>query len=104
DPAWWCRVVRGLDLDAAIEMHGAHPVAVITKRLDWQRLERRPLLGKHDGDLPLRRAVDARIGPVGLPAIEVGLCLIERLEAEAAERRLLRVADPSFDLPLPIRI
>ena len=34
DPAWWRRVVRGFDFDAAIEMHGAHAEAVVAKRLD----------------------------------------------------------------------
>ena len=34
-----------------------------------QRAERRPLLGKHGGDLPLGGAVDPGIRPVGLPAI-----------------------------------
>ncbi len=84
DPAGRRAVVRGLDFDAAIEMHRALAVAVIAKRFERQRPERRPLLGKHRGDLALRRAVDARVGPARLPAIEVRLRLLERLEAEAS--------------------
>ena len=37
NPAGRGRVVRGVDLDAAVEMHGPYAVAVIPKRLDRQR-------------------------------------------------------------------
>ena len=62
--------------------------------------QRRLLLGKHRGDLALRRAVDARVRPVRIPAIEIGLRLVERLEAHPVQRRLLRVADPRLRLSL----
>src|SRR5829696_6341456 len=91
DPAGRRAVVRGLDFDAAIEVHRSIAVPVIAKRFNWERPEGRLLLGKHDRDLPLRRAVDTRVGPARLPAVQIGLRLLERLEAEAAERRLLRV-------------
>ena len=104
DPAWGRRVVRGVDFDAAIEMHRAHAEAVVAKRLDRQRLQRRALLRKHLGDLTLRGAVDPRVGPVRLPAIEIGLRLFERLETLALQRRLLRVADARFDLALTVGI
>ena len=104
DPAGRRAVVRGLDFDAAIEMHGPHAEAVIAKRLERERAERGLLLGKHRGDLALRRAVDARVGPVRFPAIEIRLRLLERLEAQAAQRRLLRVADARFDFALAIGI
>ena len=100
DPAGRRAVVRGLDFDAAIEVHRAFAVAVIAKRFERERPERGLLLGKHRRDLPLRRAVDARIGPARLPAIQIRLRLLERLEAQASERRLLRVADAGFDLAL----
>ena len=48
--------------------------------------------------------MDARVGPALAPAIEVRLRLLERLEAEAPERRLLRVPDPGFHLALAIGI
>ena len=78
--------------------------AVVAKRFDGQRAERRPFLRKHHGDLALRRAVDARIGPVRLPAVQVRLRRLERLEAQALQRRLLRVADAGFDFPFAVRI
>jgi len=58
--------------------------AVIAKRFERERAERRLLLSKHRGDLALRGAMNARVGPVGFPAIEIRLRLIERLEAEPA--------------------
>jgi len=64
----------------------------------------RSLFGKHRGDLPLGGAVDARVGPAGIPVIEVGLGVLEALEAQALERRALGVPDPRLDFPLPIRI
>jgi hypothetical protein len=48
--------------------------------------------------------VDARVGPVRLPAIQIHLRLIERLEAEPAEWRLLRVPDAGFDFALAVGI
>jgi hypothetical protein len=104
DPARRGRVVRGLDFDAAIEVDRAHAEAVVAKGLHRQGLQAGPLLGKHRGDLALRRPVDARVGPVGLPAIEIRLRLRQRLKALAVQRRLLRVADPGFDLALAIGI
>ena len=77
---------------------------VIAKRLEGQRPERGPFLGKHHGDLALRGAMDARVGPVRVPAIEIGLRRLDRLEALALQRRLLRVADAGFDFAFPIGI
>ena len=104
DPAGRRAVVGGGDLDAAVEMHGAAAVFVVAERLERQRAEGRTLLGEHGGDLALRRAVDAGVGPALLPAVQVGLGGVELLEAEATERRLLGVADGSLDLALPIRV
>ena len=83
DPAGRRRVVRALDLDAAVEVHGPLAEGVVAKGLDRQRLQRRLLLGEHRRDLALRRAVDPRVGPPLLPAIQVRLRLLERLEAHA---------------------
>jgi len=76
----------------------------IAKRLQRQRPQGGPLLGKHRGDLALGGAVDTGVGPAGVPAIEIPPGLVERLEAQALERRALRVADRRLDLPLAIRI
>ncbi|PYO27555.1 MAG: hypothetical protein DMD86_17735, partial [Candidatus Rokuibacteriota bacterium] len=85
-------VVGVRDLDAAVEMDRARAELVVAKRLDGERQEGGPLLGEHGGDLALGRAVDARISPAGIPAVEVGLRLVEPLEAQALERPL-RVVD-----------
>ena len=49
DPAWRGAVVRGLDLHAAIEVHGADAETVIAKRLEWKWTEGGSLLSKHGG-------------------------------------------------------
>ena len=56
----------------------------------------RLLLRKHHGHLPLRRPVNARIRPARFPAIQICLGLLERLEAEAAQRRFLRPSGARF--------
>ena len=48
--------------------------------------------------------MDAGVGPARVPAIEIGLRLVERLEAQPLQRRLLRVADARFDFPFAIGI
>jgi hypothetical protein len=50
------------------------------------------------------RAVDPRVGPVRVPAIQIGLRLLECLEALTVERRLLGGADARFDFPFAIGI
>ena len=75
EPARRRGVVGVLDLDAAVEMDRARAELVVAKRLDRQRPQRRPLLGEHGGDLALGGAVDAGVGPAGVPAVEVGLRL-----------------------------
>ena len=100
EPAGRRRVVGAGHFDAAIEMHGAGPVLVIAKRLDRQGAQDRLLLGEHGGDLTLGGAVDAGVGPARLPAIEIGLGLVERLEAQPLERRFLGMADGRLYLAL----
>ena len=48
--------------------------------------------------------MDAGVGPAFFPAIQVGLRLVETLEAQAPQRRFLRVADGGFHLPFAIGI
>ena len=48
--------------------------------------------------------MDPRVGPAALPAVQVRLGVVELLEAEAAQGRLLGVADGGLDLALPIGI
>jgi hypothetical protein len=104
DPAGGRAVVGGVDFDAAVEMDRALAVAVIAKRLNREYPQSGLLFGKHRGHLPLGRPMDACVGPVGFPAIQVGLRLVETFEPQAAQRRLLRMPDPGFDFPFAIRI
>ena len=104
DPARRHAVVRGLDFDAAIEVHAARAVAIVAKGLERERLQMRALLRKHRAHLTLGGAVDARVGPARLPLIEVRLRRLNRLEALAAQRRLLRVPDARFHFAFAIRI
>jgi hypothetical protein len=85
-------------------MDGAFAKAVVAKGLERQRAEGRALFRKHHGHLTLRGAVDARVRPVRLPAIEVGLRRLDRLEAGPLQRRFLGVADSGFSFPFPIGI
>jgi hypothetical protein len=48
--------------------------------------------------------MDARIGPVRFPAIEIRLRLVERFEAQPAQGSFLRMPDARFDLALAIGI
>src|SRR5947208_2888178 len=83
----------------ALEVDGAGAERVVAEGGRRERLEMRSLVGKHRGDLPLGGAVDARVGPAGIPVIEVGLGVLEALEAQALERRALGVPDPRLDFP-----
>jgi hypothetical protein len=48
--------------------------------------------------------MDAGVSPPRIPAIEIGLRLLDRLEAQALQWRLLRVADARFDFAFAIGI
>ena len=104
DPAGRRRVVGRGDFDATVEMHGAAAVLVVAERLERQRAERGAFFLEHGGDPALGRAVNARIGPALLPAVQIRLTVVEALEAESAQRRLLGVADSGFDLALAIGV
>src|ERR1035441_1344954 len=77
DPAWGRAVVGRIDFHTAIQVHGALAVLVIAEWLDRQRLQRRPLFSEHGGHLAFGSAVDARVGPVGFPVIQVVLRLLQ---------------------------
>jgi len=85
-------------------MHHALAVLVITKRLEGQRLEEGFFFCEHGRDLPFGGALDAGIGAVGLPMIQIGLRFFQALEAFSLERSFLRVTDSGFDLAFAIRI
>ena len=48
--------------------------------------------------------MDAGIGPALFPVIEIGLSLLQALEALTLERSFLGVADAGFDFTFSIRV
>ena len=102
NPAWWRAVVRGIYFDAAIQIDGPLAVLVIAEGLQRQRLKLGFLFGEHGGDLTFGGAVNARIGPAFLPAVQVSLSFAEAFEAQSAQRSLLRVSDTGLDFSLSI--
>jgi hypothetical protein len=54
--------------------------------------------------LPLRRAVNACVGPVRFPTIEIILRRLEAFEAESFQRCPFRMSDTTLDFPFPIRM
>jgi hypothetical protein len=98
------RCSKPLRLRRSVQVHRAFAIPVVTKRLDRQLAQGRLLLGKHHRDLALDRPVDAGVGPALFPSIEVGLCFVDRFEAQPLERSPLRVTHSRFDLALTIRI
>src|ERR1039458_70725 len=104
DPAWRRSVVSRFNLDATIKMHRALAILVVAERLQRQRLQKGLLFGEHRRHLPLGAAVDALVGPVLLPVIQVRLPLFQTLELLTLQRRLLRITDATFDLSFSIWI
>src|SRR5437868_8668184 len=70
DPPGRSAVVSGFDFNAAIQMNRALAVLVAAERLKRKRNQRRFLFGEHHCYLPLGRAVNTRVRPVGLPPID----------------------------------
>src|SRR5580658_3908702 len=104
DPARRGAVVSSVDFHAAVQMDRAFAVLVIAKRLDRQREQSGAFFGEHRRDLPLGSAMNAGIGPALLPAVEVSLRLVQTLEAEAFQGRLLGMRDARFDLTFSVRV
>src|SRR5258706_6992249 len=67
NPTGWQAVISSVHFNAAIQMDSAFAELVIAERFDRQWKQRRFFLGEHRCDLPLRCAVDARIGPAQFP-------------------------------------
>jgi hypothetical protein len=104
DPTRWRTVVSRLNLDIAIQMHRAFALLVIAERLQRQRLQNGLLFGEHRCYLPLCPPMDARIGPVLFPVVQIRLRLFQALESLALQRCILRMADARLDLTFSIRV
>ena len=102
NPSWWRAIVGGFDFHAAVQMHGALAVLVIAEGFEGQRSQRRFFFREHGGHLPLGGAVNARVRPVRLPTIQVGLGLLQTFEAQPFERRLLGMSDSRLDFSFSI--
>ena len=91
DPAWRRSVIGRFNLDATIQMNRAHSILVVAERLQRQSLQEGFLFGEHRCHLPLGSTVDALVGPVFFPVVQVGLRLFQALELLALQRCLLRM-------------
>src|ERR671925_156697 len=78
-------------------MNRSFAVLVITERLQRQWKKERLFFGKHCRDLPLRCAMNARVGPARLPLIQIGLSLFEAFEAFPLQWSLLCVSNAALD-------
>ena len=96
-------VVRPVNFDEAIEVYRSFADAIVFKPGQRKLLEICLFLLEHQPNLPFRRAVDTRHRPALVPAIEMGVLLLNALEAPSLQCRFLRVADLRFDLALEIR-
>ena len=100
NPARRSAVVSSLDFHAAVHMNGAFAVLVIAEWLDRKRQQSRLFFGEHRCDLTFRGAMNACVGPVLFPTIQVGLRFDQSLETLSFERCVLRMADAGLDLAL----
>jgi hypothetical protein len=72
-------------------------MVVVTKRFQGQRQRGRFLFGKHDGYLAFSGAVDASVGAVGLPTIEIRLCCFFQALETFSLQGSLGVSDSTLD-------
>jgi hypothetical protein len=85
-------------------MHHPFAVLVIAERFHRQREQGWFFFREHGGHLPFGGAVDARIRPVRFPTIQIGLRLLQTLEALSFERRVFGVSDAALDFSFSIWI
>src|SRR6516165_1127042 len=104
DPTGRYAVVSRLDFDTTVHVDNAFAVLVITKRFNRQRQQIRFFFREHSRHLSLRRTMDACIGPLGFPLVQVGLSLFQTFESLSFQGCLLRMGNSRFDFPFAIRI
>jgi hypothetical protein len=104
DPFRRQAVIGGLHFHATVQMHHPFSVLVIAERFqrEWQQV--RFFFGEHGRHLSFRRAMDARVRPALLPAVQIRLRFLQALEPHPFERRFLGVADSGLYFPFAIRI
>src|SRR5215216_4521627 len=84
--------------------HDALPVFIKAEGLEWEWQQVWSFFGKHRRHLSFGGAVNAGVGLVCLPTIEISLRGCQTLEALAFEWCLLRMAHASFNFAFTIRI
>ncbi len=89
---------------AAVVTHGALLVAEVGHGQRGQGLQLSALFFEHGLHLAALRAVDARGRPLGLPVFEVGVLLLNGLEALALQGRCLGVANGVLDAALAVGV
>jgi hypothetical protein len=102
DPPRRCAVISGGNLDTAVQMYGPFAVLVIPERLERQRQQGGLLFSKHGRNLPFGGAVDACVGPMLFPPVEIRLGFRETLEAHSFERCPFRVPHTRLDFSLAV--
>src|ERR1035437_6457882 len=85
-------------------VHRALAILVVAKRLQRQRLQKWLLFGEHCRHLSLGSAMDAGVGPVRFPVLQIRLRLFRALESLALQRLFLCMANAGLALAFAIRI
>jgi hypothetical protein len=74
-------------------MDHAFPVLVVAEGFQRQRQQERFFFGEHGRDLAFRGAMNAGVGPLLFPPVEIRLCFFQAFEAHSFERSPLGVAN-----------
>jgi hypothetical protein len=88
-----------LRFNTAIDMNRPLSVLVIAERLQRQRLQQGHLFGEYGRQLPVGAAIDACVGPVLFPVIEIRLHFFQALEVLAFKWGLLCMSDTDSTFP-----
>src|SRR6202044_3921166 len=102
--AWRRSVVGRFPLNTAVQMDGTFAILVVTERLERKWLQEGLFFSGNRRPLTLGAAMDALVGPVFFPVIEVSLRLFQALELLALQWRLLRMGHTRFHFSFSIWI
>ena len=99
------RAVAGpINRDVSVAGDLAPDFVIERKSIRWELCQRRTFQRfKRATDLFASRSVDPRVGNIRFPTMQVFVLRRKRLELMTAERVLLHIVDPAFDLALVTR-
>jgi len=80
NPARRSAVIGRFDFDATVQMDHALAMLVVVEKFQGQGKQGGFFFGKHGSDLPFGGAVDASIGAVDFPTVQIGLRFLQTLE------------------------